>query len=63
MIISIIFMRGNIISQGALYGGATLQPMASEGYISNSFMKLNDDGFPIQAMKLNIIILIVTIGL
>ncbi|MDR1234590.1 MAG: APC family permease [Mycoplasmataceae bacterium] len=63
MIISTIFMRGNTISQVTLYGGTTLQPMATEGYISNNFANLNEDGFPIKAMKLNIVIMLITIGM
>jgi L-asparagine transporter-like permease len=56
-------MRGNTISQVTLYGGTTLQPMATEGYISNNFANLNEDGFPIKAMKLNIVIMLITIGM
>jgi hypothetical protein len=36
--------------------------MSTEGYISDNFSKVNEDGFPIGAMKLNIIICIFTIG-
>jgi amino acid transporter len=63
MIICTIFMRGNTIAQVSLYGGTTLQPLSKEGYISNKFSELNSNHFPAQAMKLNVIIVGITIGL
>jgi hypothetical protein len=63
MIICTIAMRGNTISQITLYGGSTLQPMSIEGYISDKFGKQNEDGFPIGAMKLNLIISAVTVSM
>jgi amino acid transporter len=62
MIVSTIAMRGNTVSQVTLYGGTTLQPMSTEGYISDKFSKLNDEGFPIGAMKLHITISLITIS-
>jgi hypothetical protein len=62
MIISTIAMRGNMVSQTTLYGGATLQPLSQEGYISDKFAQLNSSHFPANAMKLNIIIVSITIG-
>jgi hypothetical protein len=63
MIVSTVFNRGATISMVALYGGTTLQPMSIEGYISDDFDKMNEDGFPIKAMKLNIIICLFTIAM
>jgi amino acid permease len=62
MIVSTVAMRGNIVSQTTLYAGATLQPMSTEGYISSNFTNLNTQGFPIKAMKLNIIICSFTVA-
>jgi amino acid permease len=61
MIVCTIAMRGNTISQAALYGGTTLQPMSTEGYISHRFSEINSEGFPIGAMKLHITISLITI--
>jgi hypothetical protein len=63
MIVSTVATRGFTISMVVLYGGTTLQPMSIEGYISNNFNTMNDDGFPIKAMKLNIIICLFTIAI
>jgi hypothetical protein len=63
MFINTITTRGNTICQTVLYGGTTLQPMCVEGYISNKFDRQNADGFPIGAMRLNIIITAITIGI
>ncbi|GHU47935.1 hypothetical protein FACS1894218_3510 [Bacilli bacterium] len=61
MIISTLALRGNAISQITLYGGTTLQPMSVEGYVSDNFGTQNESGFPIGAMKLNLIISGITI--
>lgn len=63
MIVSTIVMRGNTVAQMSLYGGTTLQPLSKEGYISNKFSELNSHLFPMQAMKLNVIIVGITISL
>jgi amino acid permease len=63
MIVGTIAMRGNIVSQSVLYGGTTLQPMSTEGYISNRFAELNGEGFPIGAMRLHITICLITVGM
>jgi amino acid transporter len=55
-------MRGNTVAQMSLYGGTTLQPLSKEGYISNKFNELNSNHFPAQAMKLNVIVVAITIG-
>lgn len=63
MIICTIFMRGNTVAQLSLYGGTTLQPLSKEGYISSNFAKLNDNLFPANAMKLNVIVVAITISI
>jgi hypothetical protein len=62
MIVSTIGMRGNTISQATIYGGTILKPMSDEGYISDRFQEENKDHFPVHAMKLHIIISLITIG-
>jgi hypothetical protein len=55
-------MRGNTIAQLSLYGGTSLQPLSQEGYISTKFNELNEQRFPIKAMKLNLIIIAIVVG-
>ncbi|GHU30822.1 hypothetical protein FACS1894166_01140 [Bacilli bacterium] len=62
MMLSILGMRGNTVAMMTLYGGTTLQPMSQEGYISSNFGKQNQDGFPMGAMKLNIVITAITVA-
>jgi amino acid permease len=51
-------MRLYSFAQKAMYGGTTLQPLANEGYFPDKFAKLNKEGLPIAASKLNLIITI-----
>jgi hypothetical protein len=63
MIVATVAMRSSSVSMCVLYGGTTLQPMSIEGYIGDNFAKMNNDGFPIRAMKLHIIICLFTIAI
>lgn len=63
MIISGIALKINVAMQNALYGGTALQPLSQEGYISDRLFKLNDDGIPVKAAILNLIITSVMICL
>ncbi|MGL5268421.1 MAG: APC family permease [Spiroplasma sp.] len=61
MIISGLALKINVAMQNALYGGTVLQPLSKEGYISDRLFKLNDDGIPVKAAILNLIITTVMI--
>lgn len=63
MIISGLALKINVAMQNALYGGTVLQPLSKEGYISDRLFKLNDDGIPVKAAILNLIITSVMIVL
>lgn len=56
MIISSLALKINVAMQNALYGGTALQPLSKEGYISDRLFELNDDGIPVKAAILNLII-------
>lgn len=56
MIISGLALKINVAMQNALYGGTALQPLSKEGYISDRLFKLNDDGIPVKASILNLVI-------
>lgn len=55
-VISIVSLRLYSFAQKSMYGGTTLQPLATEGYFPDKFNKLNNEGLPIAASKLNLII-------
>jgi hypothetical protein len=63
MLVGNIMMRGNLVSQCSIYGGSSLQPLSTEGYISPAFNEVNTEGFPLKAMKLHIIIVLLTLGM
>lgn len=56
MIISGFALKINVAMQNALYGGTSLQPLSQEGYISDKLLKLNNDGLPVRASLLNLVI-------
>lgn len=56
MLICTISLKANSQIQNALYGGAILEPLAIEGYISPKFTQLNKDKMPYRAARLNLII-------
>ncbi len=56
MIISGFALKVNVAMQNALYGGTSLQPLSQEGYISDKLFKLNNDGLPVKASLLNLVI-------
>lgn len=56
MIISGLALKINVAMQNALYGGTSLQPLSKEGYISDRLFKINDDGIPVKAALLNLVI-------
>lgn len=56
MVICTISLKANSQMQNALYGGAILEPLAVEGYISPKFKELNKDKIPYRAARLNLII-------
>lgn len=56
MIISGMALKTNVAMQNALYGGTSLQPLSKEGFISDRLFKLNDDGIPVKASILNLVI-------
>ncbi|MBE4704006.1 APC family permease [Spiroplasma platyhelix] len=59
MLICTISLKANSQIQNALYGGAILEPLAIEGYISPKFTQLNKDKMPYRAAKLNLVISLV----
>ncbi|AGM24996.1 APC family permease [Spiroplasma chrysopicola] len=61
MIISSFALKVNVAMQNALYGGTSIQPMATEGYLPDRFRKLNKDGLPVRASILNLCITVLMI--
>lgn len=59
MLICTISLKANSQIQNALYGGAILEPLAIEGYISPKFTQLNKEKMPFRAARLNLIISLV----
>jgi amino acid transporter len=56
LIISSVALKINAAMQNSLYGGTMLQPMAVEGYFPDSWGKLDKDGLPNKASKINLFI-------
>ena len=56
MIISALALKVNVAMQNALYGGTSLQPLSTEGYLPDRLRKLNKDGLPARASILNLVI-------
>ncbi|WP_258272981.1 amino acid permease [Spiroplasma poulsonii] len=56
MIISALSLKVNVAMQNALYGGTSLQPLSTEGYLPDRLRKLNKDGLPARASILNLVI-------
>ncbi|WHQ36544.1 APC family permease [Spiroplasma sp. SV19] len=56
MIISALALKVNVAMQNALYGGTSLQPLSTEGYLPDRLRKLNKDGLPVRASILNLVI-------
>jgi len=59
MLICTISLKANSQMQNALYGGAILEPLAVEGYISPKYKDLNKDRIPYRAVILNLIVALV----
>lgn len=59
MVFCTISLKANSQMQNALYGGAILEPLAIEGYISPKFKELNKDKIPFRAARLNLIIALI----
>jgi amino acid transporter len=58
LIISSIALKINAAMQNSLYGGTMLQPMSVEGYFPDSWGKLDKDGLPSKASKINLLIVV-----
>ncbi|MDR1234664.1 MAG: APC family permease [Mycoplasmataceae bacterium] len=56
LIISSVSLKINAAMQNSLYGGTMIQPMAVEGYFPDSWGKLDKDGLPSKASKINLFI-------
>lgn len=59
MLICTISLKANSQIQNALYGGAILEPLALEGYISPRYKELNKEKMPYRAARLNLVISVV----
>jgi amino acid permease len=53
-------MRLYTFMQKSMFGGTMIQPLAHEGFFPDKFAKLNVEGLPVLASKLNLIIVCVS---
>jgi uncharacterized membrane protein len=53
MILYAFIMKFNCAAQNALYGGATLQPLTVEGFVTPKISAINKDNLPLRASLVN----------
>lgn len=63
IIVCTILMRFNSSIQITIFGGATLEPLASQRFLSTSFRKENKENIPVKAVWLTIIISTITFAI